>query len=125
MNPYDKAHELAKSIRSWDAYDKASKAKAAIEADSSALQMTKDYLRRQFELQAKQMRGETLTPDELENFQKLSDVVQLNRDVRAYLEADRALQVLLMDIQNILSEVMDDVSVLSIQQIFEEMGRIE
>lgn len=122
---YDKAHELAKAIRGWDAFERARAAKKAIEADPSAHRMATDYLRRQFELQAKQMRGEQLSEDELSNFQKLSEVVQLNRDVRTYLEADRSLQVLLMDIQNILSEVMEEASLLSLQQIFDEMGRQE
>lgn len=125
MNPYDKAHELARSIRAADVFERAARSKKAIEADPSAQRMVQDFKRRQLQMQAKQMTGQNPTEDELTQLQKLSEVVQLNSDVRNYLQADMELQVLLMDVQRILGEVMDEVSVLSFEQMYEEMGRSE
>lgn len=125
LNPYDKAHELARSIRASDVFERAAKSKMAIDSDESALRMVQDFKRRQFQMQAKQMAGQTLTEDEMTQLQKLTEVIQLNNDVRNYLQADMELQVMLMDVQQILAEVMNEVSVLSLEQMYEEMGRLE
>lgn len=125
MNPYDKAHELARALRSSDAFERAAKAKEAIAADADALRMVEDFKRRQFQMQAKQMMGEQLSEEELSQLQKLSEVVQLNQDIREYLQADMALQVTMMDVERILAEVMNEVSILSVEDIYREMGRAE
>ncbi|WAH37924.1 YlbF family regulator [Alicyclobacillus dauci] len=125
MNPYDKAHELVRSIRQSDAYQRAEQSKRAIEQDESTSSMVKDFKRRQIQLQAQQMMGQTPSSEKMSQMQKLSEVIELNQDARAYLQADMELQVLMMDIQRILSEALDEVSLLSLEQIYEEMGRSE
>lgn len=125
MNPHDKAYELVRSIRGSDAFLRAERAKKAIESDESTLQMVKDFKRRQLMLQAQQMMGQSPGENDLSQLQKLSEVIQLNNDARTYLQADMELQVLLSDVQRILSEVVDEVSILSLENILEEMGRIQ
>lgn len=122
MNPHDKAYELVRSIRSSDAFGRALAAKQAIEKDQTTLRMVQDFKRRQFQLQAQQMMGQSLSEDEMSQLQKLSEVIQLNSDARAYLQADMELQVLLMDVQRILSDVTNEVSILSLEELYKEMG---
>lgn len=125
MNPYDKVHELARSIRESEAFQKAAKAKLAMESDAATLQMATDFKRRQFQMQAKQMMGQSLSEEDLTQLQRLGDVVELNQDVRAYLQADMELQVLFMDVQRILGEVQNEVSILSLEELYEEMGQMK
>lgn len=123
MNPHDKAHELVRSIRESDAFVRARTAKQAIEQEPSTLQMVQDFKRRQFQLQTQQMMGQAPSEEDMSQLQKLSEVIQLNQDARTYLQADMELQVLMMDVQKILSDVLDEVGILSLEQMYEEMGR--
>lgn len=108
VNPYDTAHELARVIRNSDVGHRLKDLRDRIEADSATLRMLQDYRRREWELQTKLIDGQELTAEEEGTIAKLSEVVRLNRDVSAYLEAERQLTVMMIDIQNILSGIMDD-----------------
>lgn len=85
--------------------------------------MVQDFKRRQFQLQAKQMMGQSVTDEEMSQMQKLSDVIGLNMDARTYLQADMELQVLVMDVQKLLSDLLNEVSLLSLEEIYKEMGQ--
>lgn len=108
MNPYDNAHELAKDIRNSDVARRIRTAKERIEQDPSTLAMLNSYRRREWELQTKLIDGQELTADEEASMRKLAEVVQLNQDVMDYLDAERQLTVMLIDIQDILSKVIED-----------------
>lgn len=108
VNPYDTAHELAKVIRNSEVGRQLKELRDRIEAEPSTLHMLQDFRRREWELQTKLIDGQDLTEEERESITKLSEVVHLNRDVSAYLDAERQLTVMLIDIQNILSGIMDD-----------------
>lgn len=108
MNPYDKAHELAKAIRESDVFAKTASAREQLEADPSALQMVQDFRHRQWELQAKTMMGQTPTEQEQETLTKLAEVVSMNSDVSAYLSAEYQLSVLLSDVQRILGGIVKE-----------------
>ncbi|WP_367307392.1 YlbF family regulator [Alicyclobacillus acidocaldarius] len=123
MNPYDHAHALARAIREWEPYQRAKRAKEAIDRDEPTKQMVRDFYRRQYQLEAKRIRGEEPTQEEFETFRKLSEIVQLNQDARAYLQADLELQRLLMDIQLIVGEPMNDIRLWSLDDFMEEVGR--
>ena len=123
MNPYDHAHALARAIREWEPFQRALDAIRSLEQEPAAKDMLVDYLRRQWRMEAKQLRGEALTDEERSTMQKLAEVVQLNPSVQKYLQADRELQTLMMDVHTILSTTLADVHVVSAAEIFEEMGR--
>ncbi|EJY55494.1 hypothetical protein URH17368_1877 [Alicyclobacillus hesperidum URH17-3-68] len=93
-----------------------------MDQEPAAKDMLVDYLRRQWRMEAKQLRGEALTDEERSTMQKLAEVVQLNPSVQKYLQADRELHTLMMDVHTILSTTLADVHVVSAAEIFEEMG---
>ncbi|WP_206831132.1 YlbF family regulator [Alicyclobacillus fructus] len=123
MNPYDHAHALARAIREWEPFQRAKRAKEALEQDEPAKQMVLDFYRRQYEIEAKRLRGEEPAQEELETLRKLFEIVQLHQDARAYLEADLELQRLWMDVQRIVGEPMEDVRLFSLDEIMKEVGR--
>lgn len=123
VNPYDHAHALARAIREWESYQRAKRAKEVIERDEPTKQMVLDFYRRQYQLEVKRLRGEEPAQEELETLRKLFEIVQLNQDARAYLEADLELQRLWLDVQRIVSEPMEDVRLASLDEIMREVGR--
>ncbi|QQE78037.1 YlbF family regulator [Alicyclobacillus sp. SO9] len=108
MNPYDKARELAQSIQSSEVARRLKDTKERIEQDSSTLAVLQEYRYREWELQTKLVDGQELTEAERESIDKLRNMVQSNPDIAVYLEAERQLTVMLMDIQDILSQTMDE-----------------
>lgn len=108
MNAYDKAHELARSIRSSEVAQRLKDTKDRIEQDPSTLAVLQDYRRREWELQTKLVDGQALTEEEQSSLQELREIVQKNPDISTYVEAERQLTVMLMDIQDILSQTMDE-----------------
>ncbi|MCL6548081.1 MAG: YlbF family regulator [Alicyclobacillus sp.] len=109
VNPYDKAYELAKSLRESEAYRQLQSARERVQADASTLNMLQDFRSRQLALQAKQLSGQTVTDEERSTLERLAEVVGMNQDVRAYLEAERYFTRVWMDIEKIVAEVADEV----------------
>lgn len=121
MNPYDKAYDLERAIRESDAYRELKGARERIESDPTTLQMLQDFRQRQWKLQARQMTGQTVPESDLSTLEKLAEVVQLNKDIRAYLEAEFRVSQLVMDVQRILSNAIDE-AMLPVPDLAEEEG---
>ncbi|MCF8566183.1 YlbF family regulator [Alicyclobacillus tolerans] len=108
MNPYDKAHELAKALRSSEAGAALLAAKEKIEQDPATFNMVQDYRKRQWELGQRQIAGEVVSDIEKQDLAQLLETVMLNGDAKAYIEAERQLEGLLWDIQGILTKTTED-----------------
>lgn len=115
MAVYDKAHELARDLKNSPEYHEYMKIKKEVEAEPMTRKMLVDFMRGQFELQSRHMRGEQISTDEMEKFKKLSEVVQMNRKVMQYIEAEQRVAVLLEDVQRILIEGME----IGFKEVFE------
>lgn len=108
MNPYDKAYELAEAVRKSEIVERMRAARQRIEQDTAMFTMVQDFRKRQWELQRRELAGESLREDEQQGLQKLAEVVMLNRDAREYMEAEHQLEVMLWDIQGILAKTTED-----------------
>lgn len=108
MNPYDDAHRLAQNIRNSEAGQRVKAVKDRIERDPSMLKMLNEYRHREWELETKLIDGQELTSEEETSMEKLTEIVRRNKDVMDYLEAERQLTVMIIDIQDILSEAVED-----------------
>ncbi|AZR73809.1 hypothetical protein BBF96_10680 [Anoxybacter fermentans] len=115
MSVYDKAYELAREIKNSNEYQDYLKVKKEVEADETTKKMLLDYQRKQFELQSKQMMGQKLEDAEVEQFEKLAEVVQMNITIRRYLELERRLIVMMNDVQRIITGDLE----IGFKEIFE------
>ncbi len=111
MNPYDRAHELARAIRESEPFRAMRSAKVKIDPDSQAKRMLTDFHIKQFEFESKRLMGQEPTAAEQESLQKLYEILQLHNSVRDYLLGEYQLGVLMQDVQKILSDVLQEVSI--------------
>ncbi|WP_127531147.1 YlbF family regulator [Paenibacillus kobensis] len=109
MNVYDKAYELAKSLRDSAEAQSLTAAKAAVEGEADASRMLGDFLERQHDLQHRMMLGEEPTPEELEKMNKLYELIALNPLINQYFEAERRFAILFDDINRIIGEGLKSV----------------
>lgn len=110
MNPYDKAYELADSLRSSSQYTEMKQVRQRIEREPGTLQMLQDFRKRQWDIQSRQWMGQTVSLTEQEQFERLTEVVARNSNVSKYLELESYFQRLLMDVNEIVGRVISEVS---------------
>ena len=102
MSVYDTSNRLAREIKNSDEYQEYQEIREKILADESTKEMLKDYMEKQMNLQQKQMAGEEPTAEEKEELARIKEVVDLNSDIKEYLEAEHRMSVMLNDLQEIL-----------------------
>ena len=112
MNPYDKAHDLARAIRESGPFAQMKSAKDKLENDESAKKMLLDFQRKQLAMERKRLLGEDISETEQNGLSKLYDIVQMHELVRDYLSAEMQMGILYQDIQQIIGDVIQEASLL-------------
>ncbi|MBD0382753.1 YlbF family regulator [Paenibacillus sedimenti] len=107
MNVHDKAYDLARAIKESSEYMEMKDIRAKVDADPSAKNMLEDFRKRQTEFQQKMMAGEMPPQEEMEQMQKLYEVLALNPNIGRLFDAERRLSVVLEDVQRIIAEPLE------------------
>lgn len=107
-NPYDKARELARSIKESDAYKKFMEQKKLIDEDPETKTMLSDFQKRQYELQLKQMNEEELSEEDSKKLQELFQILSLNNKASDYLAAEYQFGLMMQEISKTLSDIIDE-----------------
>lgn len=107
MAAYDKAHELARDLKSSEEYKEYQKAKQAILGNEPAMSILRDFQRKQVEFEMELLSGKEPDPKKKEELQKISDIVSMHGEVKRFLDAERRLLVIMSDIQKILTEALN------------------
>ncbi len=104
MAVYDKVYELVGELKSSEEYKEYQKAKAAVESNEAALSMLRDYRKSEVSLQAAVLGGERPDEKQVEEMKRLQEMVSMHAPVTRFLQAERAIFVMMADIQKILAE---------------------
>ncbi|MBL0386246.1 YlbF family regulator [Tumebacillus sp. ITR2] len=109
MNPYDKAHELARAIRECEEFRVLAAKKKQVDSDPQAKKILDDFRRRQWEMETRRIMGEEITESDLQSMQQLQEVVHMHSALREYLEVEYRFSVMYSDIHKILGEAAREV----------------
>ncbi|OPH46819.1 hypothetical protein BC351_12830 [Paenibacillus ferrarius] len=104
MNVHDKAYELAKAIKDSNEYKDMLESRAQIEQDPSSQSLLADFRQRQGELQQKIGMDGMPPQEDMEQLQKLYEVLALNPRINQLFDVERRLSVVLEDVQRIIAE---------------------
>ncbi|MFW5999702.1 MAG: YlbF family regulator [Halanaerobiaceae bacterium] len=115
MSVYSTAHKLAREIKNSDQYKEYREIRETILADENKKEMLQDFQQEQLRLQSRQMAGEELSEEDREKFENLRNLVELNQDIKKYLQAESRVSTMLNDLQKILFEDLE-------LGVFEEEG---
>lgn len=107
MNAYDKAHELAKILKRSVEYTQYCQVRDKLKENEKALRMFQDMRKKEMELGQKQMLGQEIPEEELEQFQKQREVATLHSVIKDFLAKEERLHIFMMDIQKIIGEALD------------------
>lgn len=105
MNPYDQAHELARSMKESEEYREYMRLREIAYEETTNRALLDEYKKLQFRMQAKLATGENMPEEDLQRLQQIGTLLQFNPDVNAYLMAEFRFQRMLSDIFKILADV--------------------
>ncbi|MBR0596648.1 YlbF family regulator [Sinanaerobacter chloroacetimidivorans] len=106
MNVHDEAHNLARAIKESAEYKQYAELKATVSQNEELTAMLNDFQAQQFQLQAKQMMGEELGPEMMEQIQSLYQILMKDPLAAQYVQAEMRFSMLINDVYNILGEVI-------------------
>ena len=99
---YNLAHRLADALKNSEQYQRYKEIREKVMEDERQKEMLKDYQEKQIQIQAKRMRGEDVSEEEEKNLKKLQELVEMNANIKEYLQAEYQFNMLLNDLQKIL-----------------------
>ncbi|TVX92321.1 YlbF family regulator [Paenibacillus agilis] len=103
-NVYDKAHDLARALQQSEEAAAVDTAMKAIAAEPETKQMFDNFRKRQVEMQQQMMTGEMPNPEEMEEMEKLFQVISMNANITALFEAERRLSLVIQDVNKIVTD---------------------
>ena len=107
MNPYDAAHMLAKALKESPDYTEYKNLKEKVNQQESTRKMLKDFRKKQFGLQTRQMTGQEVPEAEVNKLQDLQNVLLQNPLVGPFLHAEYKLTQTLNDVYKIIGEAVE------------------
>jgi cell fate (sporulation/competence/biofilm development) regulator YlbF (YheA/YmcA/DUF963 family) len=108
VNLHDLAHTVEKGIRESAEYAELKKQYEAVMADESARTMFHNFRDIQLTLQEKQMTGQEITEEEVQQAQKTVALVQQHEVISKLMEAEQRMSVVLGDLNRIITKPLED-----------------
>ncbi|MFW6229367.1 MAG: YlbF family regulator [Halanaerobium sp.] len=102
MSVHDTARRLKRKLKNSDEYQDYQKLREKVMAKEGSKKMLLDYQNLMMEMQTKRMSGEELSEEDKEKLQNLQNFIEINNNVKKYLEAEYALSQIIQDIQKII-----------------------
>ncbi|MGI6435166.1 MAG: YlbF family regulator [Syntrophomonadaceae bacterium] len=106
-NPFDKAHELARSIRQSPAYERYLCAKREIDKHPDYKDKILKVRSRQMELNRAHILGEELPADSVAELSQELSALKQHEEIAEFFEAETCYINMFQDIQNIIQSALD------------------
>lgn len=109
MNPYDKVHELVRSIKESQEVKEYLQIKEEIYQDEKNKEMIKDFREKQMEVQSLLMQGQEAEAEKMEKLQNLYQILASNVKIKEFFDKEVRFDVMLSDIYKIIGEALKDI----------------
>lgn len=107
-NIYDSAYEMEKAIRGSQEYANLKKLYDDVNQDDSARTMFENFRNIQMQLQQKQMMGEEISQEEVEQAQKTVAIVQQHEKISQLMQAEQQMSTVITEINKIIMKPLED-----------------
>lgn len=107
MASYDKVYELVREIKGSSEYKEYQKAKQELEENDTALSLLKEYRKIEIKIQQASLLGQEPSEEDKSEFSRLAELIKIHGSIYRYLESERQMMLMLVDIQRIISEAMN------------------
>ncbi|MFC4075788.1 YlbF family regulator [Salinithrix halophila] len=103
MNPYDKAHELARALKASDELAALAESRQMLGQDPEGARLLNAFREKQMELSAFRMQGTEPGTDLKEEVQRLASEIEARPHLRRCVEAENRAGQLMADINRIIA----------------------
>ncbi|RLQ97312.1 YlbF family regulator [Falsibacillus albus] len=107
-NLYDLSYELQNALRESDEYKNLLALYDTVNKDESASKLFANFRDIQVKLQQKQMSGQEITQEEVEQAQKAAALVQQNEKIAKLMEAEQRMSMLIADLNKIIMKPLEE-----------------
>lgn len=108
VNLHDSAYDLEQALRQSDEYSRLKNLYDEVNGDPSAKKMFDNFRDIQLNLQQKQMNGEDITQEEVEQAQKSVALVQRHEKISRLMEAEQRMSMLIADLNKIIMKPLEE-----------------
>nr|WP_295973449.1 YlbF family regulator [uncultured Bacillus sp.] len=108
VNLHDSAYELEKAIRNSDEYQSLKRLYDEVNADPTAKQMFENFRNIQLQLQQKQMLGQEITEQEMEQAQQVVSLVQQHPKISQLMEVEQRMSMIIAELNKIILKPLED-----------------
>lgn len=102
MSVNDSAKKLKQELENSDEYQNYLELRKKVMEKEGSKKMLRDYQNLMMKMQNKRMSGEELDEEEKEKLQNLQNFIEINENVKKYLEAEYEVSKMLNEIQRIV-----------------------
>lgn len=107
MNVYDQAHQLATAIKESEEFKRYDNSRRALESNPQLNQAMKDFMKKQFEMQAQQMMGEEMNAETMAQMQQLSAILMQDPIAAEFMQNQMRFSMMMSDVYKIVGEMAD------------------
>ncbi|MCY8243785.1 YlbF family regulator [Bacillus haynesii] len=108
VNLHDSAYDLEQALRQSDEYSRLKNLYDEVNSDPSAKKMFDNFRDIQLNLQQKQMNGEDITQEEVEQAQKSVALVQQHEKISQLMEAEQRMSMLIAELNKIIMKPLEE-----------------
>ncbi|MCA1056492.1 YlbF family regulator [Rossellomorea aquimaris] len=108
INLYDQANELERALRQSDEFLELKKMYDEVNNDESANKMFENFRNIQMTLQQKQMNGQEITQEEVEQAQKTAQLVQQHEKIGKLMEAEQRMSMVINDLNKVIMKPLEE-----------------
>ncbi|MBU8683071.1 YlbF family regulator [Bacillus haynesii] len=108
VNLHDSAYDLEQALRQSDEYSRLKNLYDEVNGDPSAKKMFDNFRDIQLNLQQKQMNGEDITQEEVEQAQKSVALVQQHEKISQLMEAEQRMSMLIAELNKIIMKPLEE-----------------
>jgi cell fate (sporulation/competence/biofilm development) regulator YlbF (YheA/YmcA/DUF963 family) len=108
VNLYDQANELERALRESDEFLQLKKMYDEVNSDESSKKMFENFRDIQLRLQQKQMSGEEITQEEVEQAQKTATLVQQHEKISKLMEAEQRMSTVINDLNKVIMKPLEE-----------------
>lgn len=109
MYVYDKANELAKSLKESKEYLEYKKAKEEVKSVPELKEKIDEFEKIRYETQVLALQGEEQSEEKMKKLQELYQILMQNPKVKDYFDIEVRFNVMLADVNKIIGEAVKDV----------------
>ncbi len=107
-NLYDVAYNLEKALRESDDFKTLKRLYDEVNADESASKMFENFRNIQLNLQQKQMQGQEITQEEIDQAQKSVQLVQQHELISQLMAAEQRLSMVVTELNKIIMKPLEE-----------------